>query len=126
LFIFTHGKNQYKNLVTFADLAKKSSGNLYYYPEFSARVNGLKFSNELFHCLSRKIAWEGVFRIRVSFGFNQIASYGNIQIKAKTADLVLCPTIDADRIIAYELEKNDLVTEDPTKAARRDQSHLYI
>jgi hypothetical protein len=31
LFIFTHGKNQYKNLATFSDLAKKSSGNLYYY-----------------------------------------------------------------------------------------------
>ena len=31
LFIFTHGKNHYKNLATFADLARRSSGNLYYY-----------------------------------------------------------------------------------------------
>lgn len=89
-------------------------------------MNGLKFSNELYHCLIRKVAWEGVFRIRVSFGFSQVASYGNIQIKAKTADLILCPTIDSDRIIVYEIEKNDLITEDPVKAARRDQSHLYI
>jgi hypothetical protein len=37
LFIFTHGKNQYKNLSTFSDLAKKSSGNLYYYPEYTSR-----------------------------------------------------------------------------------------
>jgi len=71
LFIFTHGKNQYKNLQTFADLARKSSGNLYYYQEYSTRNLGLKFSNELYHDLVRKTAWEGVFRIRMSNGFNQ-------------------------------------------------------
>ena len=71
LFILTHGKNQYKNLQTFADLARKSSGNLYYYQEYSTRTLGLKFSNELYHDLVRKTAWEGVFRIRTSAGFNQ-------------------------------------------------------
>lgn len=76
LFIFTHGKNQYKNLATFADLARKSSGNLYYYPEFDARSNGMKFTNELYHCLTRKMAWEGVFRIRVSC-ISRDTSYGN-------------------------------------------------
>ncbi len=70
LYIFTHGKNQYKNLQTFADLARKSSGNLYYYQEFNARTFGLKFTSELYHNLTRKIAWEGVFRIRLSNGFN--------------------------------------------------------
>lgn len=109
LYIFTHGKNQYKNLQTFADLARKSSGNLYYYQEFNARTYGLKFSNELYHNLTRRTAWEGVFRIRTSTGFNQIGSYGNIQVKHKTQDLILCPTIDSDRVIVYELEKNDLV-----------------
>lgn len=38
----------------------------------------MKFSNELYHCLTRKNAWEAVFRIRTSFGFSQVASYGNI------------------------------------------------
>jgi hypothetical protein len=65
----------------------------------------LKFSNELYHNLSRKNAWEAVFRIRLSQGFNQIDSYGNIQIKAKTTDLVLAPTIDSDRVFMYEFEK---------------------
>jgi hypothetical protein len=69
LFIFTHGKNQYKNLQTFADLARKSSGNLYYYPEFNARTFGTKFYSELYHDLTRRTAWEGVFRIRTSAGF---------------------------------------------------------
>lgn len=83
LFIFSHGsRNQqsgsYKNLANLADLAKFSSGSLYYYPEYSARCHGMKFSNELYHCLTRRVAWEAVFRIRTSTGFNQIASYGNI------------------------------------------------
>jgi hypothetical protein len=59
-------------------------------------------------------------------GYQQTGAYGNIQIKAKTTDLVLCPTIDADRVITYEIEKNDMVNEDPNKMARRDTSHIYI
>ena len=40
--------------------------------------------------------------------------------------MILCPTIDSDRVLVYEIEKNDIVTEDPNRAARRDTSHLYI
>jgi protein transport protein SEC24 len=126
LYVLTHGKNQYKNLQTFADISRKSSGNLYYYQEFSTRTQGLKFSNELYHNLVRRTSWEGVFRIRVSAGFNQIRSFGNIQIKAKTADLILCPALDSDRVFAYEIEKTDVLNEDPNRLARRDSSHLYI
>jgi hypothetical protein len=90
----------------------------------------MKFSNELYHSLTRRMAWEAVFRIRTSTGFNQIASYGNILIKAKTTDLVLCPSIDNDRVLAYEIERVDTTLagtgEDPNRAARRDTSHLYI
>lgn len=80
----------------------------------------MKFTNELYHSLTRKVAWEGVFRIRVSAGFQQIGSYGNIQIKAKTNDLVLSPAIDVDKVIAYEIERIESFIEDPTKASRRD------
>ena len=95
----------YKNLKTFSDIPERASGNLYYYPEFNAALQGLKFSNELYHNLTRKIAWEAVFRIRLSQGWNQLDSYGNIQIKNKTQDLILCPTIDSDRTYFYEFEK---------------------
>jgi len=44
-----------------------------------------------------------------------VASYGNIQIKAKTADLVLCPSIDQDKVIVYEIEKNDIAQEEATR-----------
>ena len=98
-------KKGYKNYKTFSDISGRSSGNSYYYPEFNSRTHGLKFSNELYHNLTRKLAWEAVFRIRLSHGFQQLESYGNIQIKAKTQDLVLAPTIDQDRVFTYEFEK---------------------
>lgn len=113
-----------------SDLARRSSGNLYYYPEYNPRTLAMKFSNELYHGLTRKMAWEAVFRIRTSFGFNQIGTFGNVQIKAKTTDLILCPSIDQDRVMAYEIEKSDSsvagAAEDPNRAARRDTSHIYI
>ena len=71
LFLFSHGKRAFKNLKTFGDIPWHSNGNLYYYPEFEVRAQGLKFSNELYHNLTRKLAWESVFRIRLSQGFSQ-------------------------------------------------------
>lgn len=77
LFVFTQGvgtkAQQYKNLATLSDLTRKSSGNLFYYPEYSIQGRGqlaMKFSNELYHSLTRRTAWEAVFRIRCSNGFN--------------------------------------------------------
>ena len=40
--------------------------------------------------------------------------------------MILCPSLDSEKVFAYELEKDDLAHEDATKASRRDQSHLYI
>ena len=79
LFDFTFGqKKGYKNVKTFSDISKQSSGNVYYYPEYDARKNCLKLQNELYHNLTRNIAWEAVFRIRLSHGFNQTETHGNI------------------------------------------------
>lgn len=72
LFCFTLGKGVFKNLNTMSDLAKYSSGNLFYYPEFDYYTAGLKFTNELYNSLTRSCAWEACFRIRTSAGFNQI------------------------------------------------------
>jgi len=51
-------------------LAGKSSGNLYFYNEFDVSKDAMKFTNELYTCLTRAQAWESVFRIRTSAGFN--------------------------------------------------------
>ena len=70
LFVFTIGKGVYKNLQTMADLARYSNGNLFYYPEYEYYESGLKFTNELYNSLTRSCAWEAVFRVRTSTGFN--------------------------------------------------------
>ena len=105
LFLFSTAKDSYKNVKTFSDLAKSSSGNLFHYPEFNVYTQAMKFTNELYNALTRKQAWESVFRIRTSAGFNQIGTYGNYLIKQKTQDLLLCPTLDKDRVFIYELER---------------------
>lgn len=118
----------YKNIKTFSDISAHSSGNMYHYPEFNARTHSLKFTNELYHNLTRKLAWEAVFRIRLSHGFTQLESFGNIQIKNKTVDLVLCPTIDNDRCYTYEFEKAaDETTPDQSGRLQRiNKNFLFI
>ena len=70
LFVFAIGKGVYKNLQTMSDLARLSNGNLFYYPEYDYYQSGLKFTNELYNSLTRTCAWESVFRVRTSTGFN--------------------------------------------------------
>jgi len=53
LFLLTHAKNQFKNLVTLMELARSSNGSLFYYPEFHPNLTGLKMQNELYHVLTR-------------------------------------------------------------------------
>jgi len=67
----------------------------------------LKFQNELYHVLTRQTAWEGVFRVRVSNGWREVISMGNLTIKQKTKDLIIGPTMDQDKAICYEIEKDD-------------------
>ena len=127
LFVFTIGKGVYKNLQTMSDLARFSSGNLFYYPEYEYYGSGLKFSNELYNSLTRSCAWEAVFRIRTSLGFIQVGTYGNKLIKQKTNDLILCPVIDKDRILVYEIEREADSSDKPEKRRlMSEQRHLFV
>lgn len=121
-------KKGYKNVKTFSDISSRSSGNFYYYPEFNAYNHNLKFSNELHHNLTRNIAWESVFRVRFSHGFNMTESFGNIQIKQKTTDLVLAPTMDTDRVFIYEFEKlpEDNTAANAHRMSRISKRYLFI
>jgi len=118
----------YKNIKIFSDICSHSSGNMYYYPEYSYRTHNLKFTNELYHNMTRKIAWEAVFRIRLSHGYQQLESYGNIQIKNKTVDLILCPTIDSDRVFAYDFEKSpdETAPDQSGRLSRINKNFLFV
>ena len=108
-------------------MSRFSNGNLFYYPEFDYYQSGLKFTNELYTALTRANGWEAVFRIRTSFGFNQKACLGNKIIKQKTNDLILCPVIDKDRVIVYEIDRLSESQMDPGKRAiMKEQKHLYL
>jgi hypothetical protein len=43
IFAFSHARNQFKNLITFQELARASNGSFFYYPDFQAALHGLKF-----------------------------------------------------------------------------------
>ena len=77
--------------------------------------------------MTRNCAWEAVFRIRTSTGFNQTGTYGNKLIKKKTADLILCPVIDKDRILVYELEREMETNDRPERRSlMADQQHMFV
>lgn len=78
--------------------------------------------------MTRKIAWEAVFRIRLSHGYQQLESYGNIQIKNKTVDLILCPTIDSDRVFAYDFEKSpdETAPDQSGRLSRINKNFLFV
>ena len=115
LFVFTIGKGVYRNLQTMSDLARFSNGNLFYYPDYEYYQGGLRFTNELYNALTRETAWESVFRVRTSAGFNQTATLGNKLIKQRTNDLILCPVIDKDRMLIYEIEREAETVDKPER-----------
>jgi len=80
---------------------------MFYYPEFNPNVHGLKFQNELYHILTRQMAWESVFRVRISNGWREVITLGNLTIKQKTKDLIIGPTMDQDKVYLYEVEKDE-------------------
>ena len=127
LFVFTVGKGVYKNLQTMSDLARFSNGSLFYYPDYEYYQGGLRFTNELYNALTRDTAWESVFRIRTSAGFNQTATLGNKLIKQRTNDLILCPVIDKDRMLIYEIEREpELVDKPERRRLMADQQHMFV
>ena len=89
----------------------------------------MQMTNDLYRALTREMAWEAVGRIRVSTGFKQISSFGNILVKAKTADLLSLPCLDEDKTFVYEIERD----ETPGKEQERRKfdsvvgsSHMFI
>jgi hypothetical protein len=43
--------------------------------------------------------------VRTSQGFNQVGTFGNVTVKRKTADLLIMPNVDKDRVLVYEIER---------------------
>lgn len=75
----------YIDVATIGSLTSMTCGDMYLYKQFDASKQGKKFTNDLHRTLSRKLAYDGLFRVRVSTGFFMIIQglrigeyYGNI------------------------------------------------
>jgi protein transport protein SEC24 len=92
--------SQYTDVATLSSLSKNTGGELYYFPGFTAALDGVKLRSELSHNLTRQTAWEAVMRIRVSQGLKITKFYGNFFIRG--SDLLAVPTCTSDTVMAFE------------------------
>ncbi|KAL1238209.1 Protein transport protein [Trichinella spiralis] len=70
----------YVDLATVCDVVTFSSGSVYYYPNFDACSNPMemeRFRSDLGRYLRRKIGFEAVMRIRLSYGLSVHSFFGN-------------------------------------------------
>lgn len=99
-FVFSE---TYKNIITLADFARYTAGELFYYPVSEERQ--VKFYYELKNTVIKDTVWEAVFRLRVSAGWKITNKYGNYSIKSN--DLLSTPSIDEHKSLIYELEMDE-------------------
>lgn len=65
--------------------------------------------------------------MRTTLGFAQTGTYGNHLVKERTTDLILCPTLDKDKVFMYELERQGEHQMTPEKRQiLLQQTHIYI
>ncbi|KRZ38836.1 Protein transport protein Sec24B, partial [Trichinella pseudospiralis] len=70
----------YVDLATVCDVVTYSSGSVYYYPNFDACSNPVemeRFRSDFGRYLRRKIGFEAVMRIRLSYGLSVHSFFGN-------------------------------------------------
>ena len=101
---------QYTDVATLGGLAKYTGGQVHYFPNFQAAVDGPLFAAELRRSLTRETGWEAVMRVRATRGVKVTKFYGNFFIRGQ--DLLALPNADADATFAVELahEQNMITT----------------
>jgi protein transport protein SEC24 len=97
--------SNFVDLASMYELCKSSGGDLHYYPQFNGNVHGQKLKNEMTHCLSREMGWEGVMRVRVSTGYKITKFHGHMYIRG--TDLVVLPNCHADQSMGITIEPDE-------------------
>ncbi|KAH3762193.1 transport protein Sec24 [Pelomyxa schiedti] len=98
---------QYSDLATIGTLPKITGGQVYCYPQFSAKFSSHKLSGDLLHNLQRHTALEAVMRLRCSRGLTVSGYFGNFFIRSN--DLLALPAIDDCKAIAFQLSVSEPV-----------------
>jgi protein transport protein SEC24 len=104
------GPHTYVDLASIAPIAKYTSGDLRYYPNFHIQHSGLKLKTELLHVLTRFMGWEAVMRIRVSKGWKITKFYGHVFLRG--ADLLVVPNCHTDQTFAIGVDIDENVSPD--------------
>lgn len=104
LYMFSHS---YTDVATLSQLPKLTGGQVYYYPSFTSKKLGAKFSAELTRNLTRSTGFEAVLRVRASTGVEICGYHGNFFLRG--SDLLALPHVDADKAFAVELRNNETV-----------------
>lgn len=76
--------NGYIDVATTGAISALSGGEIYYYSQFEASKQGIKFANDLQRALGRPFGYEGLLRVRVSNGLKIDDYLGNFYMKNAT------------------------------------------
>lgn len=86
----------YMDIATIGHVARLTGGEVFFYPNFMAPRDSLKYMSELEHAITREIGFQALMKVRCSNGL-QVASYhGAFLQHTFGADLEI-GTIDADK-----------------------------
>jgi protein transport protein SEC24 len=101
------GGATFVDLPSLGALPRYTGGQCYFYPGFSAAVDGPKLAAELRRNLTRHTVWESVMRIRCSKGLRVAAFHGHFFVRS--TDLLALPACDADKTYAVEIDHEETV-----------------
>lgn len=94
--------NSYIDIATIGVLCEKTGGQIYSYPGFHTRKDGLALARDLYHDSTRITGHDAVMIVRCSAGLRVAELYGNFYHKrALEMDL---PSIDEDKAFGLRLE----------------------
>jgi protein transport protein SEC24 len=74
LFVCANG---YVDLATIGALTEKTSGQIYLYPGFNSRKDGLALQRDLYHNVTRTTGYDGIMIVRCSAGLKVAEHFGN-------------------------------------------------
>ncbi|KAJ6240172.1 sec24-related protein [Anaeramoeba flamelloides] len=90
-------------LTTTSDLSRITGGEIYYYRNFVANIDGEKMLNDITWLLKRPTGFNCICRLRTSTGIRISKSFGNFQINNEEDDIKVS-SIDSDKALTFLLE----------------------
>ncbi|KAK9729542.1 COPII coat Sec23p-Sfb3p heterodimer component [Basidiobolus ranarum] len=106
MFLFP---NSYVDVATIGTLASLTGGDIHFYSNFDPQKEGMKFTRELQHNVTRKFGFNGIMRVRCSNGFSLDDHFGNFYMRNATD--VEFGGLDSDKGIAVLLKHDSKVDE---------------